>query len=305
MRCRIAVMLMVVAIIYSSCGKEISREQEVDPPVVDSPIVNIDSIPLPENGGLLKKIVMKYEGDKDSMVFKFAYDSNNRLIEYYGISDAAEMEDGTLVGLRQQFHRNEKGIVDLIKLQTYLYDNASDSPELHWDGNYKVYYDETNARYKYAQLTGTGESDALNDSLVYEYNSGNRISAVSTYHVDITTGVQPGDKYDYIYDAQGNIKKWSASFVRNYPDREEWFANEFAYDNKTNPGNFGQEVLLTGEIIMLSLPTTNNIITCNNAVDPDDNYTIQYSYNTHDKPTIATWKYITGETMILKYYYQK
>ncbi|MFT3748135.1 MAG: hypothetical protein QM768_07450 [Agriterribacter sp.] len=297
--------VLVMIFLNVSCTKEISREQDTDPPVTDTTETVLDTIPLSDNGGLLKRIVMQYEGVNDSMVFHFKYDGNNRITEYYGVKEGTATDDGELYSLLQQFTRNENGLVDKMKLETYLYSGQTDVPALHWSTDYKMHYDIATSEYKYALVTGVGESEPINDSITYEYGSDKHLSMVLVYHSEPGDTAHLGNKYEYFYDAKGNISTYKASFVRNYPDRENWYINECVYDDKINPQNFGEEILLSGDIIMLSLPTVNNMTQSSNIINPDDGYTIQYIYNSYNKPTTATCNYATGEVVTFKYYYLK
>lgn len=289
---------------YASCTKEVSREQEIiEVPITDTTQVAKDTIPSSANGGFLKRIVSHQEGSKDSMVYTFKYADDGKLIEMYAVVEGNnELDD--MYSLLQRFHRNDKGLVDEIKLQSYFYD-ASRKPTIHWNSDYKIYLDATKSKYQYALLTGVGENEPIADSIVFGYSLENKLSTVAVYNLVANDTGHLNDKYEYTYNSKGNISKWNATAVRNYPDREVWFNNEFTYDDKINPVNFGEEMLLTGDFIFPALPTANNFTVCNNTIHPEESYAVQYTYNSHNKPTAAIWKYSNGEVTTIKYYYLK
>ncbi|HEX5025540.1 MAG TPA: hypothetical protein VFV68_09715 [Agriterribacter sp.] len=293
--------LCLVALFTGSCQKEASFKQDNDPPAIDPPAVS-DTILSAENGGLLRRMVLQYEGEQDSMVFAFKYDGNGKLVELYGVNEGPADADDNLFSLLQQFDRNANGVAQKIKIVSYLYYGAN-NPQLHWSANYDVHYDETTSRYTYALMTGTGESEPLNDSIAYSYASNGLINVVAEYHLEPNDTAQLDDKFEYTYDANGRISVQKATSVRNYPNREDWFINQFEYDAKVNPMNFGQELLLTGELV-ISSPTPNNITRCTNAINSEESYTVQYTYNDSNKPKTAEWQYNSGEKATMKYYYQ-
>lgn len=297
-------LLCVIAWI-SSCTKEVSVEQEDDPPVADTSVVrvNTDTIPLAENGGLLKRWVRQYEGEEDSMVISFVYDNNNRITEISGLNEGTATEDDEMYSFLEKFQRNEKGLVDKMKIVTYLYYSGPDDPQLHWTENFDLHYDDAASIYRYALTTGTGESYPISDSIAYTYGADGRIKTVAVYHLRNNNTPLLGNKFEYEYDTEGNIAVCKASMVRN-SDREDWFTNRFEYDDKINPMNFGQEMLLVGDF-MVSMPTVNNVTACTNAIYSEDGYTVQYTYNNYNKPVSATWRYNSGEKMTFKYYYLK
>jgi hypothetical protein len=53
------------------------------------------------------------------------------------------------------------------------------------------------------------------------------------------------------------------------------------------------------------LPTPNNIKKHTDLLYNEYNYSINYTYNMHDKPTVAVVKNDDGETQIHRYYYLK
>lgn len=293
-----------MVILFFSCTKEVSREQDNDTPIIDtSGIGQRDTILLTENGGLLKRLVAQYDGEKDSLIYNLKYDNESRLIEYYGVT-SGNQSDNDMHSLLLQFHRNDKGLVDEIKLQTYFFD-VSGNPSIHWDANYKIKTEVFTSRYLYALVTGVGENYLIADSISYEYGSDNHLSTVSIYNLQENDTAHLNDRFSYIFNTQGNISVRKASYVRNYPDREDWFINELTYDDKINPMNFGEEMLLIGDIVFASLPTVNNPTVQNNTINIDESFTIQYNYNVHNKPSTAIWKYNDGEAIKFKYYYSK
>ncbi len=301
MKSNLWTILCLVALFIGSCQKEASLKQDNDPPAVNPPAVS-DTILSAENGGLLRRLVVQYEGEQDSMVFTFKYDGNDKLAELYAVNEGLPNADDNLFSLLQQFQRNTKGVVEKIKIVSYLYYGAN-NPQLHWKADYDIHYDEATSRYTYALMTGTGESEPLNDSIAYSYGSNGFISVVAEYHLESNDTAQLGDKFEYTYDANGRISIQKATSVRNYPNREDWFINQFEYDEKINPMNFGQELLLIGELI-ISSPTPNNITGCTNIIYSDESYTVQYTYNSSSKPKTAEWQYNSGDKTIMKYYYQ-
>lgn len=297
--------LLGVVVGISSCTKEASVEQEDNPPVMDTLTVNVntDTIPFAENGGLLKRWVRQYEGEKDSMVVRFEYDGDNRIMEIKGLNEGVGSGDNEVYSFRQQFWRNDKGLVNKMKIETYLYYSGPDDPQLHWTENFDLYYDDAASGYRYALGTGIGESDPVNDSIAYTYGADGRIKTVAIYHLENNNTASPGDEFGYVYDTGGNIMVRKGTMMRN-AEREDWFTDRFEYDEKINPMNFGQEMLLLGDF-MVSMPTINNVTACTNNIHPEDGYTVQYTYNTYNKPVSAIWRYNSGEKIIFKYYYLK
>ncbi|HRP55777.1 hypothetical protein [Agriterribacter sp.] len=298
MKFKLPAVLCLVFVWISSCQKEVSVELES--PVENTPV---DTIPSPENGGLLKRLVMQYEGELDSVICSFKYDSNNRFIELYTINVGQSDPDDGVHSLLEQFTRNEKGIVEKIRLVTYLYYTPG-VPQLHWDEEFTVHYNETAGQYQYSITTGTGEMSPIHDSLAYKYGTNGLISTVEIYHFQANDTPHLDDKFEYIYSADKNIKIASATSVRNYPNREDWFKNDLQYDDKINPLNFGQEILLTGGLLF-SAPTPNNIIYRADFINKEDIETIQYTYNSFDKPVTALSQAETGQKVTMKYYYLK
>ncbi|HTN05449.1 hypothetical protein [Agriterribacter sp.] len=288
---------MLVFVWISSCQKEVPAEPE--PPVTDP----VDTIPYPENGGLLKRLVVQYEGEQDSTVSTFKYDSSNRIIEAYSVNEGQSDPDDEFHSLLEQFSRNEEGVIEKIKVVTYLYYTPG-VPQLHWDGEFTVHYNKATSQYEYSITTGTGEMSPIHDSLAYKYRMDGLINTVEVYHFVANDTPHLGDKFEYIYSADKNIKVASATAVRNYPNREDWFKNELQYDDKINPMNFGQEMLLTGDILF-SYPTPNNIIKCADFINKEDVETIQYTYNSFNKPATALSQEEAGQKMTMKYYYLK
>ena len=296
--------ILLSALIFASCGKEASFEQPVvNQPVTDTSVVVSDTTVLADNGGLLKRMITQYEGESDSMIYSFRYDNKSKLIEYYGVNSGKPADDNMYSALLQ-FHRNDKGLVDEIKLQTYFYD-VSGNPAIHWNADYKIYFDATKSKYKYALVTGDGENQPITDSIVYSYGGDNRLSPISVYYLKEDDTAHFRHSYEYIYNSQGNITKRVLTSVRDYPNTEELENSEFAYDDKLNPLNVGEEMLLTSEIIFPAFPTTNNITTFSNNAYPENNFTVQYTYNSHNKPTAAIWTYLDGTKMTIKYYYAR
>lgn len=305
MKMKLLSLLCFTAWLISSCTKEASVEQEDDPSVTDTSAVNVntDTIPLAENGGLLKRFVNRYEGEEDSMVVNFVYDNNNRITEIRGVNEGTATEDEGMYSFLETFQRNEKGLVNKMKLETYLYYSGYDDPQLHWTENFDLYYDDAASTYRYALTTGTAESYPISDSIAYDYGADGRIKTVAIYHLENNNTSLLGNKFEYEYDTEGNITVCKASMARN-SDREDWFTNRFEYDDKINPMNFGQEILLFGDI-MVSMPTVNNVTVCDDVIHPEDGYAVQYTYNNYNKPVSATWRSNSGEKAILKYYYLK
>ena len=296
MKIKLLSLLLCISAWISSCTKEASAEQDDDPPVTDT-------IPLAGNGGLLKRLVYQYGGEEDSMVVSFVYDNDNRITEISGVNEGTATEDDGMYSFLEKFERNEKGFVNKMKIVTYLYYSGPNDPQLHWTENFDLHYDDATSIYRYALTTGIGESYPINDSIAYVYGEDGRIKTVAIYYLGNDNTAAPGNKFEYVYDTRGNITTRKASMARN-SDREDWFTNRFEYDDKINPMNFGQEMLLVGDF-MVSMPTVNNVTVCNDAVYPEDGYTVQYIYNSHNKPVLATWHYNSGEKTTFKYYYLK
>jgi hypothetical protein len=219
------------------------------------------------------------------------------------VNEGTATEDDEMYSFLEKFQRNEKGLVDKMKIVTYLYYSGPDDPQLHWTENFDLHYDDAASIYRYALTTGTGESYPISDSIAYTYGADGRIKTVAVYHLRNNNTPLLGNKFEYEYDTEGNITVCKASMARN-SDREDWFTNRFEYDDKINPMNFGQEMLLVGDF-MVSMPTVNNVTACTNAIYSEDGYTVQYTYNNYNKPVSATWRYNSGEKMTFKYYYLK
>lgn len=304
MKYKIFSIISTVVVFFVSCTKESSFEQDDPvPSITDTSVVAVDTIPSPDNGGLLKRLVVWQDSYNDSVVYKFRYTADGKLEEAYGVVEGKN-ERNDLYSILQQFHRNDKGLVDRTRIQTYFLD-ASGTPQVHWDVIYNIYFDETASKYKYALTTGIGESEPVTDSLAYQYDSDNHLSTVSIYHLNVNDVAHPGDQYEYFYNAQGNTTLQKASIVRNNTDREDWFIDKFTYDDMINPMNFGEEMLLTGGLIYSPPPSVNNFTSNINTINPDESFTVQYTYNSHNKPVTAIWKYNDGEVNRFKYYYLK
>lgn len=118
MKSNLWTILCLVALFIGSCQKEASLKQDNDPPAVNPPAVS-DTILSAENGGLLRRLVVQYEGEQDSMVFTFKYDGNDKLAELYAVNEGLPNADDNLFSLLQQFQRNTKGVVEKIKIDQY------------------------------------------------------------------------------------------------------------------------------------------------------------------------------------------
>lgn len=304
MKYKIFSIISTVVVFFVSCTKESSFEQDDPvPSITDTSVVAVDTIPSPDNGGLLKRLVVWQDSYNDSVVYKFKYTADGKLEETYGVVEGKNERDD-LYSILERFHRNDKGLVDKIEIQSYLLD-ASGAPGSHWDVEYNIHFDETTLKYKYALGIGIGEFEPITDSIAYQYNSDNHLSTVSIYHLNVNDVAHPGDQYEYFYNAQGNITVQKATIARNDTEREDWFINKFTYDDKINPMNFGEEMLLVGDVIFAALPTVNNLTSHNDAVNSENSFTVQYTYNSHNKPVTAIWKYSDGEVNRFKYYYLK
>jgi hypothetical protein len=309
MKIRITGMLCIVALVISSCGKEPSFEQDTDPPpVVDTPQVDTDTIPLAENGGLLKRMVTKYDGEEDSLVLTLQYDSKNRLLEISGLHEGPVDDIEDIQKYLEQYTWNSKGFVEKIKQVIYTYGDysstANHEPQLFWEADYEIHFDESTSHYSYTILTGTGEGNPFKDSLVYRYN-GSKIEQFLDYTIPFNLNEYVlGDSLGYTYDGKGNIIEKTGT-NRDYPDGRKPSAHYIMeYDDKLNPVSMGNEALLVGYEVSF-LPTPNNIKKHTDLLYNEYNYSINYTYNMHDKPTVAVVKNDDGETQIHRYYYLK
>ena len=308
MKIRIIGILCIVTWAISSCGKEPSFEQDADPPpVADTLQVDTDTIPLAENGGLLKRLVTKYDGEEDSLVLAFKYDNKNRLLEISGLHEGPVDDVDDTYKYLEQYTWNSNGFVEKIKQVIYLYSDYSGTgnyvPQLFWDADYEVHFDESTSRYTYTILTGTGEGKPFKDSLVYRYN-GSKIEQFLDYDTPFNLNEYVlGDSLGYTYDGKGNIIEKTGT-NRDYPDGRKPSARYvIEYDDKLNPVSMGNEALLAGYNTSF-LPTQNNIKKHTDLLY-EYNYSIDYTYNMHDKPTTAIIKYDDGEIQSQRYYYLK
>lgn len=176
-------------------------------------------------------------------------------------------------------------------------------PQLLWDTDYEVHFDESTSRYTYTILTGTGEGRPFKDSLVYRYN-GSRIEQFLEYHTPFNVNEYVlFDSLGYTYDGKGNIIELTET-TRDYPDGRKPAAHyALEYDDKLNPINLGNEALW--EAYSSFPPAQNNVKKNTDLLLDEYNYSIDYSYNSHDKPTTAVVKFEDGGAQIRKYYYMK
>lgn len=300
----------MLALLYASCGKEPSFEQndEPEPPIVDTPSVDTDTIPLAENGGLLKRFIMVYDGAKDSLIFTLKYDDKNRLLEILGLHEGPVGGTDNMYKYLEQYTWNSKGYVEKIKEISYFYSRENGTgdyePVLHWDADCDIHYDEAKSQYTYAILTGVGESKPFKDSLVYRYN-GDKIEQFLNFSFqESPEGYLLGDSVGYTYDNIGNIIEKTGT-SRDYPDkRRPSIHTIIEYDNNLNPIDRGNEALLAGYDNFFQ-PTKNNLTKHTDLLRDENNFTGSYIYNSHKKPTIAKYKYDDGEEIIFRYFYLK
>lgn len=245
-------LLCVVAWI-SSCTKEASVEQEDDPPVTDTSVVNADK-PL-----LVRVVDYEKIYPEDSVTTDYYYNANNKLIRIRQHTVTTQMnisyeDDEWLI------YRNRE---DIIQRLTIMHSHYEGSTFIRKDSSvYDLVYDPVSKNCKYAIYTSNfdyaGTPDSIRDSIVYTY-SNDKIVLMQVLRKDAVSGsFFEAERKEYVYDASGNIV--IAKGNENYDNQGDPLTEyTYRYDDKISPFNFGMEGFLFG-VDSYSIPTPNNIL---------------------------------------------
>jgi hypothetical protein len=277
---------LVVIFFFAACGKEKSIEQSRNTPTDSSAT------------GLLVKMVYKPKGSLDSTVEILTYDQNKKIKNIFQtfVYVATKMTDEIDV----RFYRNSFGMIT-----RYV------SAEKIRDTNTVVYNDSIvytlyseGSHYKYAIRTVPNLPDPpIKDSLVYSYDSKDRISSVVAWRHDETNGNQLFEyqKTVYTYDGNSNIAKMNITFKSDINTNDPPQVINFTYDDKVSPLDIKSEGLLGG---YLGYNSPNNVLTVNDLDTPQKvSYTYQYNSKTQPVSAVET-DLITNNITNITFYYQ-
>ncbi|MBX3253174.1 MAG: hypothetical protein KF862_03445 [Chitinophagaceae bacterium] len=288
--------LTLLSLFFTACQKEVSTELPGEPQLPD------DDIPDPVQTRLPERIVTVY-GAEDSVVLRFFYDSNGKLVKITDESLGNDLINVRYNNSELRLYRNSEGIIERLVPVSFHYEGfdlqRTDSSVYH------VFYDPLNKQYThsihYVILDPYYPSGVTRDSIAYSYNNKGQLNLQQVFRKDLSANNYfEAERLEYTYNNADNIIKIRGN--ENYDNTGDPLTDYFIdeYDNKLNPLNFGYECLLMG-IDRYGWPSTNNYIKTH-AENYQDEYV--YTYNEFDLPeTMVFWEggvqhYIT------KFYYR-
>ncbi|MFT3702649.1 MAG: hypothetical protein QM802_09780 [Agriterribacter sp.] len=272
----LSLILCSVVLLFASCTKEASKEQ--DQPTPPDTTGN--------NGGNAKLLtrIVDYELDYpgDSTITDFYYNERNKLIRtkdhFITFRTNLGYEDNEYI-----IYRDANDIVKRVAIMASHYEwsvfTKKDSTI------YDVVYDPVSKHYKYAIWTANFEyanppyDDFIRDSIVYTYNSNNQIVLWQSFRKDKNTNVLfEAERREYDFDAKGNMIK--VRYNENYDNQGDPLSEDIIeYDDKINPRNFGMEGFLFG-VYSFSWPTPNNPV-------KSEDGELHYTYDKDNYPVLG------------------
>lgn len=263
----VALLLVCPCFLIFSCQKDISlRGNDVDS----------------TGSGLLSKIVYTYIPDNlDYFTSEFEYDTNDRLICRTNTSKVRQV-NGSIVTTTgtMQFFRDYPGRVVRIG-------SRPDTASLNFIVSYET---PTSLRIMNTRLIKTSASGTeMTDSVVYSYNSDNRVVREDHYNrMTVADPILLNSYQLFTYDSRRNITR-RESFGRNTSTNqfEAPIAFEFEYDDKPNPVYHSDIGILMTYMWEFSSP--NNVTKQRNVYSPllqmpDEEHLYHYLYDNLARP---------------------
>ncbi|MFI5187237.1 MAG: hypothetical protein ACHQF0_10960 [Chitinophagales bacterium] len=234
----------------------------------------------------------------DSIVTLFSYDANKRLIN----EKATGINQGSAVDQEFRVYRNASGIVTYFSIiDVDLIASGIDSLTTF------VHYNTSSSRYTSSVLLVNTSSLSLADSNVYSFDASGRINNVDNYEgvTGLNTYFLSGTE-KYAYSTGGNISQFDIIDIDQSGTVTPVGTTTYNYDNKPSPMHLDNEAIVLGLNQWIS---PNNIVSgaLTNASDPAGNQTltVNYTYNSDNKPTTSLRTILPDNTSIsTAYYYQ-
>jgi hypothetical protein len=239
---------------------------------------------------------------KDSTIFTYKYDAQNRLVWYSNTSTMADYLEDT-----SSIVRDDNGIIKKI---LYNWDSSSKYPDPKLDTLvYNLAYNSTTSHYTSKVLAYKSYNFNFKDSSAYTYDAQNRIVREDVYYFDYvkTRTYQPTTKRELVYNASGyvtNLKTvyYKVDGINDYP-----YEITYTYEDKgLNLLNLGNEAVLLGleQDFSAHVPKT---MVSTHPLSPQYNhsYTYTYTYNSKYRPLTASVNdAVTGTKSTKVYSYQ-
>lgn len=289
---------VLTAILLASCTKEISREQENDPPA--------DSVPVVKNRLLIRLVEYDERMPGDSSVDTYVYDNNKRVVNVKSESFGPGNLNVSYSNTEKIFYRDAGGIINRIAVIDRHYEGALftriDSAVLEF------FYDQASKHYTHCFQTinlvpiYAGQDESIRDSVAYTYDSKDRIVLMQRFRKDTSINVIfEAQRIEYTYDVNGNMIKVADN--ENFDNRGDPLVETIIeYDNKNSPfaslGNDG--ILLAVEYI--GFPSPNNMI--KQSTGGVNIFLAKYEYDADGYPVKveATYTDIPGKITTYFYY---
>ncbi len=286
-------LLLCLIVWISSCTKEVSVEQDDDPPVRDTSTTNTDK-PL-----LIRTVDYEEKYPEDSVTTDYYYNENNKLIRIRQHTVTSQTNISYEDDERLIYRNND----DIIQRLTVMHSHYESSTFIRKDSSvYDLVYDPVSKNGKYAIYTSNfdyaGTPYFIRDSIVYAY-SNDKIVLMQVLRKDAVSGIFfEAERNEYAYDASGNIVTTRGN--ENYDNQgDPLIEYTYRYDDKINPFNFGMEGFLFG-VDSYSIPTPNNILN----VDAGPDICV-YTYNADNLPVVQSFNSAPNEGFKRYFNYNK
>ncbi|MEO6071538.1 MAG: hypothetical protein ABIN57_09950 [Chitinophagaceae bacterium] len=274
-------LFLFALIILQSCQKEVSKE-------------NGGASAAP-SGTLLVRSV--YKSGTDSSLTTYAYDGARRLTTLNNSGTTSGAPYNTQI----KIVRNTSGIIQKMNIKSDQFAQLGIDSLV-----YVVNYDLTTGRYKSKVFTVDFLVVVLKDSTSYDYDASGKVIRDREFTDDGTAGgYEEVGKTEYTYAGNNiaTVKIFSYDVPSNTYTLNE--TDTYEYDAKTNALQLGNEAFLLGDV---SFYGANNVskLTINVPADPASNqvHTTTYTYNSNNRPLIATVLMQPGGTTTTSFTYQ-
>ncbi|MFT3748134.1 MAG: hypothetical protein QM768_07445 [Agriterribacter sp.] len=291
--CGIRLCLIIFAgFLFASCSKEKSFEQKVQNPA--------DTTGIPANG-LLVKTVTKKDGASDSTVCVFTYDANKKIKNIFNTS--VNVIDEQYGESETRYYRNSTGMIErYVRVEKVRYNNT-----IPYDDSvvYKLNYNGPHYTYAIREVPNLPDPP-VKDSIVYSYDSKDRIATVVVWRHDENNGnaLFEMQKTAYTYDDKNNITKMSITFKDDINTNDSPQILSFTYGDKFSALDLGTDGGALEGFTSYGFSSPNNLLRMDNP-DVPQKFSYDYEFNAKSKPVKAVeTDLLTNEKVTIFYYYQ-